>query len=56
MNEFVKTLNTPAANTALFNDEIAKCFEEIKKQGHQNPVLIGAIPFDITKKSSLNLC
>lgn len=54
VNEFVKTLNTPAANTALLNEEIAKCFEEIKKQGHQNPVLIGAIPFDITKKSSLN--
>ncbi|EMU02786.1 isochorismate synthetase [Acinetobacter baumannii ABNIH7] len=54
VSEFIKTLNTPAANTTLLNEEIAKCFEEIKKQGHQNPVLIGAIPFDITKKSSLN--
>ncbi|MCU4367459.1 isochorismate synthase [Acinetobacter courvalinii] len=54
VNDFVKTINTPAADTALFNEEIAQCFAEIKAQGHQNPVLIGALPFDITKKSSLN--
>lgn len=54
VKDFVKTINTPAANITLFNDEIAKCFDEMKKQGSRNPILIGAIPFDITKKSSLN--
>lgn len=32
VSEFIKTLNTPAANTTLLNEEIAKCFEEIKSK------------------------
>lgn len=54
VNDFVKTINTPAASITLFNEEIEKCFDEMKKQGYQNPILIGAIPFDITQECSLN--
>lgn len=51
---FAQTLTTSAADIEFLNQDIDACFNQMKADGHENPLLIGAIPFDITRKSTLN--
>lgn len=52
--DFSHTLTTPASELADFNQDIEACFRKMKDEGCENPILMGAIPFDTTNKSLLN--
>lgn len=52
--EFSHTLTTPASDMNELNQDIDACFKQMEDDGYKSPILIGAIPFDTTKKSLLN--
>ncbi|MGO1473332.1 MAG: isochorismate synthase [Psychrobacter sp.] len=52
--DFSHTLTTPASALADFNQDIEACFKKMKDEGCKNPILMGAIPFDITNNTLLN--
>nr|WP_174507550.1 isochorismate synthase [Acinetobacter sp. Marseille-Q1620] len=52
--DFIQTIVTPAIDKAVLNEEIENCFDRLKQAGYENPIMIGAIPFDISRNSSLN--
>lgn len=53
-NELLQRLRTPAGDRTALNRAIADTFARLQAQGEQDPVLIGAIPFDVSRPSSLN--
>lgn len=53
-DSFAQTLTTSASDIERLNQDIDACFNKMRAEGHDNPILIGAIPFDITKQSTLN--
>lgn len=54
-SDCVETITTPAAQRESLNEAIALEFDRLRKQGVDNPVIMGAIPFDISQASSLKV-
>jgi isochorismate synthase len=56
-SDCVKTITTPATQRAELNENIAKSFDDLRRQGIavENLILVGAIPFDSTQESSLKI-
>ncbi|PIT13766.1 isochorismate synthase [Snodgrassella alvi] len=50
----IHKIHMPVTPHSACNQQIADCFNYIKAQGHPNPILIAAIPFDTTQKGTLN--
>ncbi|MDN2662328.1 isochorismate synthase MenF [Psychromonas sp. 14N.309.X.WAT.B.A12] len=46
-----KTLSNEGLNTSEFITSVKSHLKELKKMGHDNPIAIGSIPFDITQKT-----
>lgn len=53
-DELAETITTSAADQSSLNQQIQETFEVLSNQGIENPILIGAIPFDTEQASSLN--
>ncbi|NUE66336.1 isochorismate synthase MenF [Snodgrassella sp. ESL0253] len=50
----IHKIHMPINPHTAYNQQIARCFNNIKAQGHPNPILIAAIPFDTTQNGTLN--
>lgn len=53
--DLTETITLPAINYEALNEKIQTIFSEIKTDIDSNPILVGAIPFDTSKPSSLNI-
>lgn len=53
-HDLVETISLPAIDQTTLNQKIQECFTHLVDQEETNPILVGAIPFDTTKPSSLN--
>ena len=53
--DLVETINLPAVDFTVLNEKIQLLFQKLKQVPDANPILIGAIPFDTTQPSCLNI-
>ena len=50
-----ETISLPAIDIDRLNHQVMTCFSQLQKEEGTTPILIGAIPFDTSKPSSLNI-
>lgn len=53
--DLFETISIPADNLAQLKQYIHEAFDSLKNQAGSNPILMGAIPFDTSQPSSLNI-
>ncbi|KAA8734716.1 isochorismate synthase [Acinetobacter qingfengensis] len=54
-DHFVQEITTSAQDGNKLTEEIASAFAALKQQGYERPILMGAIPFDTSQPSCLNV-
>lgn len=54
-NDLFETLSLPAKNLDQLQQQITQSFNKLKHESGAKPILIGAIPFDTSQPSSLNI-